>query len=112
MMAGERYFIASVSLIGARNRIDRILSDLNEHQLVPSIELMAASIAELTDAIAQTHRDRLSDPRYAAPVPGCERGCGYDGSHRTCGRDDCHPLCYGGCNSPGKLAWCGRAGCT
>lgn len=89
MMAGERYFMAMVSLQGARKRIERIIYDVEEHKLVPSIELMAACIAELTDAMAQTHRDRLSDPHFRVQ-PGCERGCGYTAEHHVCDLTECH----------------------
>lgn len=90
MKPAERYFMACVSLQGAKRRIETILEGVSDHQCVPSIELMAACISELTTAMAQTHRDRLSDPRFKAPSPGCERGCGHVAEHHVCDLKECH----------------------
>lgn len=88
MNAGDRYFMAIVSLHSVRNRLDRVINDVKEHQLVPSIEAMRACIDELTKAMILTHNDRLSDPRFKLK-PGCERGCGWDAEHHVCRIEGC-----------------------
>lgn len=85
MQAGDRYFMASVDLLTAQKRIEHILNGLREHKLPPSVELMAACIENLTDAMIKTSRDRLSDPNFKI-TPACEiDGCDDNGTHRLCG---------------------------
>jgi hypothetical protein len=84
MKAGDRYFMAAVDLLTVKNRIEGILQGLNEHQAVPSIELMAACIEDLTKAMITTHRERLSDPRFKI-VPQCQvPGCWNNGDQHVC----------------------------
>jgi hypothetical protein len=86
--AGERYFMVLVSLHSAKNRIECIINDAKEHQLVPSIEAMRVCIDELTKAMIMTHSERLSDPRFKVDR-GCDRGCGWMAQHHVCQIDGC-----------------------
>lgn len=88
LQSGDRYFMAAVSLIGAQRRIERILEDLAVNKLPPSMELMSACIAEVTEAMTCAHRYRLSDDRFRVK-PGCERGCGYTAEHHVCQLGEC-----------------------
>lgn len=84
MKAGERYFMPMVDLLTVKKRIEDIMEGVDKHQLVPSIELMAACIKDLTHAMIETHRARLSDPRYKIP-PQCEvEECWNNGDHHLC----------------------------
>ena len=84
MKAGDRYFMASVDLLTAQKRIEHILRDLAEHKLPPSHELIAACIANLTDAMTKVHRDRLSDPQFKIHPRCVWPECDDNGKHPLC----------------------------
>lgn len=83
MKPDNRYFMTAVSLCSAKARIERILESA-EQGAVPSMELIAACIGDLTSAMNDVARNQLSDPRFKAPAPECERGCGYTAEHHVC----------------------------
>lgn len=80
--------MASVDLCSAKARIERIM-EWAEEGSPPSIDMMAACIADLTSAMAKVARLQFSDPRFKAPLLGCERGCGYAAEHHVCQLDEC-----------------------
>ncbi len=84
----RRYFMAEVDLHSARSRIDRIFDQIKEG-FPPSIDLIVACVGDLTSAMAKVSRAQLSDPRFKAPPPGCERGCGYAAEHHVCDLEGC-----------------------
>lgn len=89
MNAGDRYFMAVIDLLCARDRIQRIIDSVEFDKGVPSVELMAASIKDLTDAMIKTQRDRLSDPRFII-TPECQaEGCWEAGDVRVCLNHSC-----------------------
>lgn len=81
MKASERYFMAIVDLISARDRLQRIIDNVKGEGAIPSIELMADAITQINDAMVKTHRDRLSDRRHDF----CQiRDCGGNGRFHLC----------------------------
>ncbi len=67
MKSGDRYFMATVDLISAKERLLRILENVEQNRLSPSIELMSACISDITSAMIKTAREQLSDPSFNMP---------------------------------------------
>lgn len=73
--------MAIVDLSSAKSRLERIIADVKDNKLVPSIELMVSCVNDIQGAIIKTHRERLSDRRHDF----CQiRDCGGNGRFHVC----------------------------
>lgn len=89
MIAGDRYFMVIVDLLQARDRLDYIIESVRKHKLVPSQELMAATIEQIADAMVKTSREQFSDPNLRI-VPNCQAaGCYESGDYHMCLNHSC-----------------------
>ena len=72
LKSDDRYKMACVDLYSAKQRIERIIDGYEKEDLVPSHDMIAACIQDLSSAMVKVARNQLSDPRYRVGLGLCD----------------------------------------